>query len=523
MNANQKQSPIVDAKGNHFASPSMQGFTGGQHNADMMSWNPVTKSADAELLPDMQQMVGRAHDMTRNMPLAAGGAQIHVDNIIGAGLRLSAKPDYKALGLTSEWASEWSRITEAKFRAWADDPDCYVDAGRRQTFGAMQVTAYHQLLGPGEMFGAAEWLPDRGSKYATAIQLIDPARLSNPNGMQDTATLRAGVEMDRYAAAHHYHIRGALQSDGRLAGSDVYQWQRVARETDWGRQQVLHLFEQKRPGQTRGITGLATVIADSFKLKKLQGVTMDAATMNAMYAAILKTDMNYAQAAETLGADDVGEYVGGVMNAGKDFYGDRGVRIDGKQVTRLMPGDDLYFNSMNHPGPNFGEFEKSFLRNLAAGYNLTYEQLARDYTQTNYSGARAGLMEAWKFFSAKRELYGARFSAWVYTLWLEEAIDKGEIKLPAGAPDFYEAKAAYCRSFWIGPGKGAIDPLKESKSDDLEMDMMTLTFEDACAARGKDWEANIDQIARENNYMKEKGVTRGDLRGFMVPEVSVTE
>jgi len=521
MSAN--QSLIVDMDGNNFPSSSMSGYTGGQSDHDMLRWNPPVRSADAELLPDMNGMVGRAHDMHRNMPLAAGAAQIHTDNIIGSGLRLSAKPDYKALGLDAEWAAEWSRIAEAKFRAFADDPACYIDAGRRLTFGAMQVLAQQQLLGPGEILGTAEWLPDRGCQYATAIQMIDPARLSNPSGQMDTATLRGGVEMDKHSAAHTYHFRSALQSDMRFAGSHTYIWQPVARETDWGRQQVIHLYEQKRPGQSRGITGLATVIANSFKLDQLQNVTMDAAVLNAMYAAVLKTDMNYAQAAETLGAEDVAPYLTGVMSAGQSFYGERGVRVNGKQVTRLMPGDDLSFNSVNQPGPNFAQFEKSFLRNLAAGWNLTYEQLARDYTQTNYSGARAGLMEAWKFFMGRRDLYGARFAAMVYSLWLEEAVDKGEVELPGGAPDFYDAKAAYCRSKWIGPGKGAIDPLKESKADELEMDMGTLTFEDACASRGKDWEENIDQIARENAYMTKQGVTRSSLRAYMAPEVAATE
>jgi len=511
MSANQDQSLIVDMNGNNFPASSMSGYTGGQSNHDMLSWNPPVRSPDAELLPDMNGMVGRAHDMQRNMPLASGAAQIHVDNIIGSGLRLSAKPNYKALGLDADWAADWSRLTEAKFRAWADDPECYIDAGRRLTFGAMQVLAQQQFLGPGEMLGVAEWLPDRGCQYATAIQMIDPARLSNPNGQMDTATLRGGVEMDKYSAAHTYHFRSALQSDMRFAGSETYRWEPVKRETTWGRQQVIHLYEQKRPGQSRGITGLATVISNSFKLNQLQNVTMDAAVLNAMYAAVLKTDMNYAQAAETLGAEDVAPYLTGVMSAGQSFYGDRGVRVNGKQVTRLMPGDELDFNSVNQPGPNFAQFEKSFLRNLAAGWNLTYEQLARDYTQTNYSGARAGLMEAWKFFTANRDLYGARFAAMVYSLWLEEAIDKGDIELPSSAPDFYEAKSAYCRSKWIGPGKGEIDPLKETKAKREKMEAFTLTYEDACAEDGKDWEDNLEQIARERRRMADLSLTMADI------------
>jgi len=50
------------------------------------------------------------------------------------------------------------------------------------------------------------------------------------------------------------------------------------------------------------------------------------------------------------------------------------------------------------------------------------------------------------------------------------------------------------------------------------MDMGTLTLEDACASRGKDWEENLEQIAREKLRMKELGINRNDVRGYMTPE-----
>ena len=40
----------------------------------------------------------RAHDLQRNDALVSGATQVKKDNIIGAGLRLSAKPDWRALG-----------------------------------------------------------------------------------------------------------------------------------------------------------------------------------------------------------------------------------------------------------------------------------------------------------------------------------------------------------------------------------------------------------------------------------------
>jgi len=508
---------LVDLQGRPLADANSGGNRGARAEREMMGWNPPLRSADADLLPDVKTLMARSNDLQSNYPMASGGIQIHLDNIIGAGLRLSAKPDYRALGQDADWAAAWSREVEAKFRTYAEDIGCYIDACRRLTWGSLLGLAYRQFLVAGDITATAEWLPNRGGRYATAIQMIDPARMCNPNGMMDTHRLRGGVEMDAIGAPIRHHIRSALQSDSRY-GSDTYSWKAVPRETKWGRRQFIHIFESERAGQTRGKSGLATIIANSFKLGRFQDISMEAATVNAMYAAVIETDYNYAQAAELLGKDDMLEVADGMVSGKADYHSAATVKMDGVKIPHLYPGESLNFTPSNNPGPNFAEFEKSFLRQLASGWNLTYEQLARDYSETNYSGARAGLMETWKFFSSRRELIGGRFASEIYTLWLEEAIDKGDVELPPGAPDFYDAKAAYTRCRWIGPGKGNIDPLKEAKGDELEMDMNTLTLEDACASRGRDWEENLEQIAREKQKMGSLGLTRDDVRGYMAPE-----
>lgn len=514
---------LVDAQGRPLISAHGGGFRGGQSERDMLDWSPPLRSADAELLPDMKTMQARAHDLQRNNSLAAGAIQTHKDNIIGSGLRLSAKPDYRLLGLDVEWASEWSRKVESKFREYSDDPGRYIDAGRRNSFADLLLVGYTQYLISGEILATIEWLPGRGGKYSTAIQMIDPARLSNPNNMQDTDRLRGGVELDSMGAPIAYHIRCALPSDSRFAGSKNYEWKRVSRETKWGRQQVIHIFEQERAGQTRGKTGMASVIADSFNLGKLKDARLKQAIIQSLYAAVMRTELDYARAAETLGADDLPAYQQAMLGSAKQFYGDRAVRMGDSKVLRLFPGDEFEFTTPQTAGPDLGSFEESFHHELAAGWNLTYEQFSRNNTKTNYAGARAGLQETWKHFGGRRVLVGGRFASEIETVWLEEAIDKEEVELPPSAPDFYEGKAAYCRAKWIGPGKGSIDPLKEGKAKELNMDMGTLTFEDACAEDGKDWEENLEQIAREKQRMEQLGITRNDVRGYMATEMNANE
>ncbi len=493
--ANQIQ--ILDHQGKPMRS--MDAYRGARTGRELGLWTPPLRSADADLLPDMTMLMSRANDLSRNYALTSGAIQIQLDNIIGSGLRLSAKPDYRLLGMDIEWASEWSSDVEAKFRDWANNPACFVDAGRRLTFGAMLGLAYRQFLTTGEILATGEWIPKINSKYSTAIQMVDPARLSNPHDLMDSARLRKGVALDRYSAPIAYHIRSALDSDS-LYGSDVQSWKRVRKETPWGRQQVLHIFEQERPSQTRGKSGLATVIAKSKMLERHQDAALESSIINSLYAATIESDFDYSQVADIFGnADEAFSMSDKIMKNKGEFYEEKLSMEGGGRIVHLLNGERLKFTSPDHPGPNFSDFEKSTLRHLAAGLNITYEQLARDYSDTNYSGARAGLMESWKFFTTKRQLIGGRFATELYSLWLEEAISNGSVEHPSGANvrTLGEEKGALTRCNWIGPGKGNIDPLKESKADHLEIKMGTKTLESACAERGLDWEENLEQSERE--------------------------
>ncbi len=97
--------------------------------------------------------------------------------------------------------------------------------------------------------------------------------------------------------------------------------------------------------------------------------------------------------------------------------------------------------------------------------NIPFELLMKDFSKTNYSSARAALLEAWRYFNARRQWMATYWARPIYELWLEESINRGIVD----APDFYERRAAWTRCKWIGPGRGWVDPVKEAKAAQLRM------------------------------------------------------
>jgi capsid protein len=115
-------------------------------------------------------------------------------------------------------------------------------------------------------------------------------------------------------------------------------------------------------------------------------------------------------------------------------------------------------------------------------------------------------MESWKTLMRRRSEFSMNFATPIYAVWLQEAMENGELPLPKGAPDYVEAATSYARCNWLGPARGWIDPVKERQGAILGMDAGISTLQRECSEQGTDWEENIDQRAIEVRAFKDKGL-----------------
>nr|VFK19618.1 MAG: Phage portal protein, lambda family [Candidatus Kentron sp. LFY] len=78
-------------------------------------------------------------------------------------------------------------------------------------------------------------------------------------------------------------------------------WKRVPRETVWGRWQVLRVFEPECPGQTRHCRHPRQEQAPKNETpSRFRDINLEAAIVNAMYAAVIESEFDHAQVAEAL-------------------------------------------------------------------------------------------------------------------------------------------------------------------------------------------------------------------------------
>lgn len=472
-------------------------------NRALQSWNPSLGSADGDLSGELVPMTARARDLDRNDGTAKSIRTSTLDNVIGPGLRLNALPEYKVLGWTKDYAEEWSSNVESLWRSYSESTD--IDYLGQHRFSSQLRLVLSSKIFNGAALALSMWHEGdsfRETKYKTCVQLIDIDRMSNPNGAPDSATIRHGVEFDKKGRVVAVHIRNAHPGDGLLAGKDGFTWTRVPIRTEWGRRRVLHVFEPERVDQSRGVPLLASVLSEFKVLSEYKRSEIQAAAVNALVATTLESTMTAEQIADLFGGD-LDDY----LSRRNGWH----VGLKPGAMIPLFPGDKLNSHMPARPNAQFGTFMESVLRNIAAGVGIPYELIMKDFSKTNYSSARAAMLEAWRNFQNIRKWMGEYFASPVYELWLEEAISLGDIE----APGFYENRRAYSRCRWIGPGKGWIDPVKEAQASQLRIDNCLSTLEAECSEQGLDWEEVIEQRAREVAKMKALGLTMADLKQSM--------
>lgn len=498
------------------------GYEGAQRNSrETARWSPAMQSPDNAINSVKELADARAEDMVQNDGYANGGATLHKDNIVGSQYRLNAKPNWVALGVDEAWAEEFQMVVESRFNTFGNSIECWFDAQRKMTFTDIIRMGVGMFYTSGEVLSSAEWVKEDARRpFKTAIQMISPYRLSNPNGESDNKYLRRGIRRDKRGRAVKYCIRAAHPYD--TFDLEKYVWNEIDAEKPWGRKQIIHIIESRLPDQSRGISDMVAVLKQMRMTKNFQEITLQNAVVNATYAAAIESELPSADVFATLGASGptgtdpvtsgMGNYLDFYMNSLASYLsGSKNIALDGVKIPHLFPGTKLNLKPVGNPGGVGSEFEQSLLRYIAAALGLSYEQFTRDYTKTNYSSARASMNETWKFMQSRKKTVADRLATNIYALWLEEDIANGNIPLPTGKTRewFYEpgVKDFLIECDWIGASRGQIDEVKETQAAIMRIASGLSTYEKECARLGDDFRMIFNQKAREERMIKASNLT----------------
>lgn len=468
------------------------GYLGGRKDRPATrEWRLTNNSPDMDILTDLAVLRDRSRDLVRNAPLATGAVGTVVQNVVGSGLSLQSKPDWKLLGMTEEEADAWTAEVESEFLLWAETSEC--DVTRTQNFYGLQELAFRSALESGDVLVLLPMLARPRSVYSLALQVIEADRLETPRGMREGGKtlegtmIAGGVETDVNGAPIAYHILNAHPGspEGRAAGS-----RRIAAYgSSSGRRNVIHVFDRTRPEQHRGVPYLAPVIEILKQLDRYTEAEVTASVLSAMITAFIKTE--------------TGEGLAPMPGTPKAEAAQE-VKLGTGGIIDLVPGEDIASFAPNRPNQAFDAFLQAVLRQIGVALGLPFEVLIKHFT-ASYSAARAALLEAWKFFRGRRAFLATQFCRPVFEAWMEEAVAMGRIQAP-GFFDRAELRRAYLLSEWIGDAMPQIDQVKEVDAAAKRVELEVSTLEDeTLQLTGKQWTDVHRQRIKERRMQKADG------------------
>ena len=473
----------------------------GQHGASytlnsLIGWLVGAGNAEDDIDLYSSTLRKRARDLYAGGGLARSGPQSLMTSVVGWGIQPKPKIDGEFLGMSDEQCEEAERMISREFKLWADNVMC--DAERQQTFYGLQQLAFLSMLMSGDVFALFGMQANPRTPYQTTIRLLEADRVCTP-GTTDSESMEAenggriidGVEIDRTGAVVRYHVA----SKNPLALNDTQEliWTAVdAFGKDTGYPNILHVMTYERPEQRRGIPFVAAEIEQLKQFSRYMNAELAANVVSAMLTVFITSEEDDGK----FGLEDA------VNDEEKVTDSDFQLELAPGAVYSLPPGKKVQELNPLRNNSQFEDFVNTCIMTIASSMGIPKEVLVKKY-ESNYTAARAALLDFWRTVRVYRTRFNSSFNQPVYEQWLSEAVASGRINAP-GFFDDPAVRQAWCGCVWMGASMGHVDPLKEVNAAAARIaNNITTQEQEASEYNGNDWTANVRQRKKEMAVLKE--------------------
>lgn len=445
-------------------------------------WNTATTSADAEIRSSLTVLRSRSRALDRDSAYAKRAKAIVLNNVIGSGIGLQAQ----VRSSRNRFIPRINDAIEHTFKKWWTRAE-FCHTGGTLAGGSFERAVMGEVFEAGEVFIRQHFISFGGSEIPYALELVESERV--PHGIQPAAItsgneVRMGIEVDKFYRPLAYWIRDHHPSDFHhpIGSRGTEQIIRIPAS------EIIHIRIVERWPQTRGVPWLHAVAK---KLNDMDGYS-DAEIVAARGAA------NYMAAIETDPLSQIGE---------EQEDGNRQIEISPGIVVKLAVGEKMNFFSPNRPNPALDGFMRYMLRETAAGAGVSYESLSRDYSQSNYSSSRQGMLDDRDTWRVLQTWFLHSFRHVVHRNWLQQAVLARAI--PGVSVDDYAQNREKFEPVKFKPrGWGWVDPTKEVAAfkEAEKAGYITKTQVIAQTAGGQDFEDVMDERRQELEQINDKGL-----------------
>jgi lambda family phage portal protein len=458
----------------------------------MKGWMPPS-SGPNKAIQGIQNIRNRARDVVRNDWSGESATQKWVTNLVGTGItpRLKRITDKARKEELHDLWLRWVPMADADgvldfygmqalvVRAWLDSGEVFVRKRYRRVDSGMEVPVQVQLL-------EAEFVPMFDADTWPFL----------PVGHK----IRQGIELDRRGQRVAYWMYREHPGEDTVAS--MSNLLRIPAS------EVKHVFEVKRPGQLRGVSALASVLARLRSIGDYDDAVLERQKLANLFTAFITRG---------LGSDiDVDPMTNLPLEFGSD-----GTPLAGLQpglIQELDYGQDIKFANPPEAGTTYSDYMRTQHLGTSAAAGIPYEVFSGDIKEVSDRTLRVVINE-FRRFAEQRQWHTVipMFCQPVRDWWTQAAALAGHIS---------EAEINPVKMVeWAPHGWSYIHPVQDPQGKKLEVESGFRSRSSVVGERGDDPDtvdaeraADIEREKTLGLYMDPTGQTDANGKPIVQPE-----
>lgn len=425
-------------------------------------WRPrrAGASANTDHRADAAILRTRARALEQNSPYIENGLSALTAATVGTGITPNslAKEGAKLNALWAKWGP-------------AADADGMLDV-----YGLMAL-ADRTMERDGEcLLRIRTRLPSDNLPVPVQFQLLEIDWLdSSKTGVFDGNTVINGIEYDAIGRRTFYWLYD------QHPGEQVNTNPRRATSARVPANRIIHYYRQTRPGQSRGISRLASVIARTRDFTLYEDAELQRKNLETRMGVIASGDVATMSQSESESLEKVRD------------TGDLGTLASGS-ILQIPSGVNV---TMVEPKamPGYVEYSKYQLHLIAAGMGVTYEMLTGDVSEVNFSSARIRRLDFQRQIEQKQwlctipVLCEAMWRAFVDACVLGSKIDRADYSVD-----------------WATPKWDYVNPEQDVKADLAEISGGLSSISEKLRRRGYKPEQVFAELKADFDTLRKAGI-----------------
>lgn len=329
-----------------------RGYNSASKSDRLSKWFTGGGDANQQIEGNLDTLRERSRDLKRNNPYIRNGLRVLTNNIVGEGITTRI---------------EDNEPLDQAFKDWTGSKE--FDFEKRHNYKSMQRLIIESVHESGEVLVRKRIDPSREYPFCYQVleaDFLDDTILNNVRERPENIIIQ-GVEFDPEGTIIGYHLYE------NHPGS-IHRPYHSLRSKFVPADEILHIFDQERPGQVRGVPKTASIAVKAKDLDDYEDAQLVRQKIAACFTAFVRDISADFDDCEDTSDDELAS------------------QVEPGLIEHLPPGKDV--TMANPPSvENYSEFVISQLKAIASGMGVTYESMASDYSDVSFTSGRMGWIE----------------------------------------------------------------------------------------------------------------------------------